>query len=132
MRKSLKKCNAFVGHIWIKLRKDTQYLLEEVLDWAAHLEHLQSILLEFDANNALGEGQFGRIFYDGLKPSIKLLIAKIEKDIPWDDLVSAANKAKARAKIQENTHYDQQYLRRKWSLKISLNFKDNQIDKRAL
>ncbi len=52
LRKSLGESNAFVGHVWSKLRGDTQHQLEEVQDWAAHLKHLQSILLEFDANNA--------------------------------------------------------------------------------
>ncbi len=59
LRKSLGESNAFVGHIWSKLRGDAQHQLEEVQDWAAHLEHLQSILLKFDANNTPGEGQLG-------------------------------------------------------------------------
>ncbi len=87
MGKSQGESNAFVGHVWSKLRGDAQYQLEEVQDWAAHLEHLQSILLEFDANNAPGEGQLGRTFYDGLRPWIKLWIANIGEDMPWDDLV---------------------------------------------
>ncbi len=82
LRKSLGESNAFVGHVWNKLRGDTQYQSEEVQDWAAHLEHLQSILLEFDANNAPREGQLGRTFHDGLKPSIKLWIADIGEDMP--------------------------------------------------
>ncbi len=40
LRKSLGKSNAFVGHVWSKLRGDAQHQLEEVQDWAAHLEHL--------------------------------------------------------------------------------------------
>lgn len=62
----------FVCHIWSTLRRDVQHQLEKVQDWAAHLEHPQSILLEVDANNAPEEGQLGRNFYDGLKPLIKL------------------------------------------------------------
>ncbi len=64
-----------------------------------YLEHLQSIPQEFDANNAPPEGQLGRTFYDGLRPSIKLWIADIGEDMPWDDLIRPANKAEARAKI---------------------------------
>ncbi len=71
-RKSLGESNAFVGHVWSKMRGDAQYQLEEVPDWDINLEHLQSILLEFDANNVFGEGQLGRTFYDSLRPSIKL------------------------------------------------------------
>ncbi len=103
--------------------------MEEVQDWVAHLEHLQSILLEFDANNALGEGQLGRTFYDGLRPSIKLWTADIGEDIPWDDLVRAANKAEARARIQGSTHLDQRYPKRKRPLKKSLNSRDDQAKK---
>ncbi len=69
--------------------------MKEVQDSAAHLEHLQFILLEFDTNNAPGEGQLGRTFYDGLRPSIKLWIADIREDMPWDDLIRTANKAEA-------------------------------------
>ncbi len=62
----------FVGHVWSKLRGDAQHQLEEVQDWVAYLEYLQSILLEFDTNNAPGEGQLGQTFYDSLRPLIKL------------------------------------------------------------
>ncbi len=49
----------FISHVWSKLRGDAQYQSEEVQDWAAHLDHLQSILLEFDANNAPQKDQLG-------------------------------------------------------------------------
>ncbi len=126
LRKSLGESNAFVGHIWSKLRGDAQYQSIEVQDWATHLEHLQSILLEFDANNALRKGQLGRTFYNGLRPSIKLWITNIGEDMPWDDLIRTANKAEARAKIQGSTYLDQWCLNKKQPLKISLNARDNQ------
>ncbi len=44
LRKSLGESNAFVGHVWSKLRGDAQHQSEEVQEWTAHLEHLQSIL----------------------------------------------------------------------------------------
>ncbi len=72
LKKSVGESNAFVGHMWSKLKGDAQRQLEEIQDWAAHLKHLQSILLEFDTNNTPREGQLGRTFYDGLRPSIKL------------------------------------------------------------
>ncbi len=129
MKKNLGESNAFFGHVWSKLRGDAQHQLEEIQDWAAHLEHLQSILLEFDANNALGEGQLGRTFYDGLRPSIKLWIADVGEDMPWDDLIKAANKAEARVKIQKSTHLDQQCPKGKRPLKMSLNSRDDQPEK---
>lgn len=45
--------------------------MEEIRDWASHLEHLQSILLEFDADGAPEESDQIRFFREGLKPSIK-------------------------------------------------------------
>ncbi len=59
LRKSLGESNAFIGHVWSKLRGDAEHQLEEVQDCAAHLEYFQSILLEFDTNNTPGEGQLG-------------------------------------------------------------------------
>ncbi len=118
----------FVSHVWSKLRGDDQNHLEEIQDLKAHLEHLQSILLEFDANNAPGESQFGWTFYDGLRPSIKLWIADIGEDMPWGDLIRAANKAEARAKIQGSTHLDQRCPKGKRPLKISLNTRDDQAE----
>ncbi len=121
LRKSLGESIAFVGHVWSKQRGDAQYQSEEVQDWAAHLEHLQAILLEFDANNAPREGQLGQTFYDGLRPSIKFWIADIREDLQWDDLIRVANKAEARAKIQGSTYLDQRCPKRKQLLKMSLN-----------
>ncbi len=114
------------------MRGDAQHQLEEVQDWATHLEHLPSILLKFDANNAPQEGQLGRIVYDGLKPSIKLWNADIGEDMPWDNLIRAANKAEARAKIQGSIHLDQQCPKGKQPLKMSLTSKDSQTDKKAM
>lgn len=57
--------------------------------------------MEFDANNALKKSQYGKYFYDSLKPLIKSWIANIRDDMPWDDLVNISNKVKARAKIQK-------------------------------
>lgn len=45
LKKSLGKSDPFVSHIWEKMRRNFQYSLEEVQNWAAHLEHLQCILL---------------------------------------------------------------------------------------
>ncbi len=111
------------------MRKDAQHQLKEVQDWAAHLEYLQSILLEFDANNTPGESQLSHTFYDGLRSLIKLWIADIGKDIPWDNLVRATNKAEARARIQESIYLDQRCPKRKQPLKMSLNAWDDQTKK---
>ena len=38
--KALADSQAFVDSYWIKIRHDSQYQLEEVLDWAVYLELL--------------------------------------------------------------------------------------------
>ncbi len=52
--------------------------------------------------------------------------------MPWDDLIRIANKAEARAQIQGSIHLDQWCSKGKRPLKMSLNFRDKQTDKKAL
>ena len=47
LRTNLGDDRAFADSICSKFRWDSQYQAESVLDWAAHLEYLQSILLEY-------------------------------------------------------------------------------------
>ncbi len=47
----------------------------------------------------------------------------------WDDLIRAANKAEAGAKIQGSTHIDQQYPKEKQPLKTNLNAHNDQAKK---
>ena len=75
-QKSLGDSRSFVDVIWNRIRRDCQYQQEEVQDWASHLEHLQSILMEFDAGGAPRESTLIRIFRDALKP---LIAAQIEQ-----------------------------------------------------
>ncbi len=70
-------------------------------DWVAHLKHLQSILIKFDADCSLSEVLLRQYFYESFRPSIKLWINKEdEKQFLWDKLVKKSIKAKAKAKIQ--------------------------------
>lgn len=54
------------------MKTDTEYWEEEVQNWAAYWEHVQSILREFDADYTPGEIQPGRIFDDSFRSLIKL------------------------------------------------------------
>ena len=63
---------AFADDICSKFRRDFQYQAEFVLDWAAYLEHLKSILLEYDLARALGEPIMLSYFREGLRPSIRV------------------------------------------------------------
>ncbi len=108
LRKSLGESTGFVDNIWSNMKRDSQYQFEEVQDWAAHLEHLQSILMEFDTDYAPSEGVLGRYFYEGLRPSIKLWIVEEGRELDgWDDLIKKATRAEAKAKIQGNRDLDQ-------------------------
>ena len=40
------------------------------MNWAAHLEHLQTIFQEFNANTVILKSLLICLFYNGLKPSI--------------------------------------------------------------
>ncbi len=54
-RKTLRDSRAFMDSYWTKIRRDSQYQQEEVLDWATHLEHLQVVLKEFNPTGAPNE-----------------------------------------------------------------------------
>ena len=108
LRKSLGESNVCVGSVLSRMRGDSHYQLKESQDWAAHLEQLQSIPLEFDAACSLIDGQLGRTFYDGLRPSIKLWIEEVGRErLSWEELVTTANRAEAKADIYNNQHLDQ-------------------------
>ena len=65
-------------------------------DWAAHLEYLQSILLEFDADGALKEGTMIRYFRKGLRPSIQAEIEQHGRKLDsFKELVEKVVDAKA-------------------------------------
>ena len=68
---SLAKFEAFVNIIWSTIKKNSQHQFKEVMDWAAHLEHLQTVFREFDADTVISEPVLIRLFRDGLRPSIR-------------------------------------------------------------
>ncbi len=71
LQKALGDSWAFVDSYWTKIRRDSQYQQEEVLDWAAYLQHLQAVLKEFDFTGAPNEITLIRYFRKGLRPSIR-------------------------------------------------------------
>ena len=112
------------------MRRDSQYQLEEVQDWAAYLEQLQSIPLEFDTDCALIEGQLGCTLYDGLRPLIKLWIDEVSQErLSWEELVTAANRAESKARIHNNQHLDQRCPRDKQPLKLTFKESREQPEK---
>ena len=105
LQKNIRESKSFVDRIWKKLKRDSQYQLEEVYDWASHLEHLQSILLKFDLVVAPTEVTMVKYFKKGLKPSIKV---EIEQDnsqlIDYEELVAKAMKAEAKAGLRPSSY----------------------------
>ena len=106
---------SFVDSIWRKLKRDSQYQLEEVYNLASHLEYLQSILLEYDPVAAPTEVTMVRYFEEDLKPSIK---AEIDQDnsqlINYEELVAKAVKDEAKAGLRPSSYMretDLSYLR---------------------
>ena len=95
----------FVDNSWRKLKRDSQYQLEEVYDWASHLEQLQSILMEFDPATVLTESTIVRHFEEGLKPSIK---AEMDQDAThlddYEELVLKAVRAEAKAGLRMSSY----------------------------
>ncbi len=71
LRKALRDSRAFVDSYWTKIKQDSLYQQEEVLDWIAHLEHLQAVLKEFDSTGAPNKTTLIYYFQKGLFPSIQ-------------------------------------------------------------
>ena len=70
LRKNLGDFRVFVNSIWKKVKRDSQYQDKSVQDWAAYLEYLQSILIEFDPGCVPEEGTMIWYFQKGLRPSV--------------------------------------------------------------
>ena len=91
LRKNLEDDRAFVNSICSKFRRDTQYQGKSMLDWVAHLEYLQSILLEYDLVGAPTKPTILRYFRKSLKP---LVLAKLEyRDLKLESFNQIVKKA---------------------------------------
>ena len=91
----------FVDAYWGKIKKDSQYQLEEVLDWAAHLEHLQAVLQEFHLATTPNKEIMIRYFREGLKPSVRAHLDDQGRDLDsWEKAVEKAVNAEAKALLQ--------------------------------
>lgn len=57
----------FPNNIFDRFKRDFQYQLESILDWAAHLKHLQFILLKYDLTGAPNKSTMLKYFRKSLK-----------------------------------------------------------------
>ena len=96
---------SFIDSIWKKLKRNSQYQLEEIYNWASHLEHLQSILIEFDSAATLTESTMVRNVEKGLKPFIK---AEIDQDAPhldnYKELIAKAVRVEAQTDLLPSSY----------------------------
>ena len=92
---------AFADSIRSKFRRDSQYQTESVLDWATHLKHLQSILIEYDLAGAPGEPTMLRYFREGLRPSIRVELEHRDLELEsFEQLVKKVVEAKSKASLR--------------------------------
>ena len=72
-----------------------------MLDWAAHLEHLQSILLEYDPVGAPTKPTMLRYFREDLKPSILAELEHQDLELEsFDQMVKKAVDAEAKSSLR--------------------------------
>ena len=97
-RKILGDSWAFVNSYKTKIRHNFQYQREKMLDWVAHLEHLQAILKEFDLTTAPNEKTLICYFQEGSCPFIRAQLDNKRQDLNiWDKVVEKAVDAEAKA-----------------------------------
>ncbi len=101
LRRSLGDSRAFIDSFWRKMRRDSQYQQEDVQDWAAHLEHLQAVLKEFDPVVAPSEDVLICYFRDGLRPSIRAQMDSRNRELDsWEEVLEKAIEAESKASLQ--------------------------------
>ena len=90
--------------MWSKFRRDSQYQLEEARDWVSHLQHLQSILSEFDSIQTPDKLTMICYFWKRLKSSIKVEIEQQDrKSMDFEEMMQRAVNAKAKAGLRAST-----------------------------
>ena len=74
------------------------------MDWAAHLKHLQSILLEYDPIGAPGEPTMLRYFREGLRPSIRVELEHRDLELEsFEQLIKKVVEAEGKASLRPRT-----------------------------
>ena len=96
---------AFVDSIWKKVKRVSQYQDKSVQDWAAHLEYLQSILIEFDPECASEESTMIQYFQEGLCPLLKVEMEQCGQELnSFKEVVKKAINAEAKAAFQPRSY----------------------------
>ena len=101
LRKNLGDDWAFANSIRSQFRRVSQDQQESVLEWAAHFEHLQSILLAYNPVGAPAESTMLRYFREGLRPSILAELQNEDHELEsFVQIVKKAVVAEAKANLR--------------------------------
>ncbi len=85
----------------MKIRQDSQYQQEKVLNWAAYLEHLQVVLKEFDPTGTPNKTILICYLREQLCLSIQAYLDYQGRDLDrWEEVVEKAGDAEAKANLQ--------------------------------
>ncbi len=85
----------------MKIRWDSQYQQEEVLDWIVHLGYLQIVLKEFKPTSAPNETTLIQYFQERLRLSNWAYLNHRGQDLDaWEEVVKKARDAEAKANLQ--------------------------------
>ena len=96
---------SFINSIWRKLKKDSQYQLEEIYNLASHLEYLQSIWIEFDPVAAPTKTIMVSYFEESLKPSIKAEMNQNATHLDnYEELIGKVVRAEAKTGLRPSFH----------------------------
>ena len=101
LQKNLGDSRAFVDSIWKKVKRDSQYQDKMIQNWAAYLEYLQSILIEFDPECAPEEGTMIWYFREGLRPSVRVKMEQRGRELnSFEELVEKTVDVEAKAALR--------------------------------
>ena len=86
---------------WGKIKRDPQHQLKEVLNWAAHLEHLLAVFQKFDPMVTPNKEIMIRYFREGLRPSIRAQLDAQGRDLDsWEEAVEKAVNVETKVLLQ--------------------------------
>ena len=102
--KNFESSQAFIDSIWSKFRRNSQYQLEEARDWAFYLQHLQSILSEFDLIRTPNKLTMICYFRKDLKPFIKTEMEQQDREsMDFKEMVQKTLNTEAKASLKSST-----------------------------
>ena len=105
LQKNVGDSRTFVDSILKKVKRDFQYQNKSIKDWAAYLEYLQSILIEFNLECAPKEDTMIWYFREDLRPLMMVKMEQRGRELnSFKELVEKAVDAKAKAALRPRSY----------------------------